>query len=66
MPVPGYSAVTIPIETYEILKKLSSETGRSMGAIVSEAILNIVEPKKPSQPESEKEEDEEGTIGSML
>ena len=45
MPAQGYNAVTIPIEMHEILKAVSEKTGKSMSAIVSEAILNYVEPK---------------------
>lgn len=49
MPAEGYNAVPIPIEMHEILKGLSEQTGKSMSAIVCEAILNYVEPKPEPQ-----------------
>lgn len=42
MPAKGYSAITIPEETHRVLKRLSAKTGKSMSALVSEAVRRFI------------------------
>ena len=46
MPVDGYRVITLREEIYNILKELSNRIGSSMSDIVSEAILQIIEPEE--------------------